>query len=195
MTRGFPSLNIYLSLGTDFYFSNLIFIKHKSRHSSDILVIPVIHCCYRPWRNKWESYLALCRHLVVSWTPSASWDQFLTGRWHPWVCCSVSLTPQPLWGFKISLIFYWWLNEASVWPGTFYVIKYSLHVFSMFGNFDCLLTFFSLGLCAVWFFFLGCSFLSLTLHLATPSSSCLLTVGIFLSSPFGSRLTLSISPF
>lgn len=128
MTRGFPSLNIYLSLGTDFYFSNLIFIKHKSRHSSDILVIPVIHCCYRPWRNKWESYLALCRHLVVSWTPSASWDQFLTGRWYPWVCCSVSLTPQPLWGFKISLIFYWWLNEASVWPGTF--LSLSIHCMS-----------------------------------------------------------------
>lgn len=44
-------------------------------------------------------------------------------KWYPWVYCFVSLTLQPPWGFESSLIFPWWLNAASVWPGTFYGVK------------------------------------------------------------------------
>lgn len=106
----------------------LSFIKHKSRHSSDILAIPMIQCCYTSQRNMWDSYLALCCHLVVSWSFIASLDQFLMRRWYPGSVAFLVL-PHSLSG-DLKLAF---LPPGGWGKHHCCVIKHALRVFWIFG--------------------------------------------------------------
>lgn len=96
----------------------------------------MIQCCYTSQRETWDSYLALCCHLVVSWSFIAS-DQFLMRRWYPG-SVPFFVSPHSLSGdLKLALLPTGGLREASLWLCVFCVSKYALHVFWIFGILHC----------------------------------------------------------